>query len=58
MHLEALNYEFYEFLHILKAEIHQSNKIQIPWNGKNGSFTASKFSKIDFTQTLIDTKIV
>ena len=27
-HLEALNFEFCAFLHFLKAEIHQINKIQ------------------------------
>ena len=27
LHLEALNYDFYEFLHFLKAEIYQMNKI-------------------------------
>ena len=26
-HLEALNFDFYEFLHFLKAEIYQMNKI-------------------------------
>ena len=26
-HLEALNFDIYEFLHILKAEIYQNNKI-------------------------------
>ena len=29
-HLEPLNFDFYEFLHFLKAEIHQINKIQSP----------------------------
>ena len=46
-HLVALNFVFCEFLHFLKAEISQINKIQS--KGKHGSFTASKFSKIDFT---------
>ena len=27
-HLEALNFDFHEFLHFLKAEIYQINKIQ------------------------------
>ena len=48
-HLEALNFDTYEFLHISEAEIYQINKILSPWNGKNGSFTTSRFSKIDFT---------
>ena len=29
-HLEAMNFDFYEFLHIFKAEIDQINKIQCP----------------------------
>ena len=29
-HLEALNFDFYEFLHCLKAEISQINQIQAP----------------------------
>ena len=28
-HLEALNFDIYDFLHFLKAEIDQINKIQI-----------------------------
>ena len=30
VHLGALNFDFYEFLHFLKAEIYQINKIQGP----------------------------
>ena len=48
-HLEALKFDFNEFLHFLKAEFYQINKIQSPKNGKNGGFRASRFSKIDFT---------
>ena len=44
-HLEALNFGFYRFLHFLKPEIYQINKIQSPKNGKNGSFRTSRFSK-------------
>ena len=29
-HLEALNFDFHEFLHILEAEKYQINKIQSP----------------------------
>ena len=29
-HLEAVNFDFYEFLHFLKAEIYQMNKIHSP----------------------------
>ena len=28
-HLEAVNFDFYEFLHLLKADIYQRNKIGI-----------------------------
>ena len=39
---------FYEFLY-LNGELYQINKIQSPKNGKNGSFSTSRLSKIDFT---------
>ena len=29
-HLEALNFDLYEFLHFLKDEIYQINHLQIP----------------------------
>ena len=29
-HLEALNFDFYQFLHFLKAEMYQINKILSP----------------------------
>ena len=48
-HFEALNYHFDEFLHFLKAAIYQINRIQSPNDVKNGSFSTSRFSKIDFT---------
>ena len=48
-HLEALNFDFYEILHSLKAEIYQINKIQNPQNGKNGNFRTYRVPKIDFT---------
>ena len=47
-HLEALNFDFDEFLHFLKAEIYQSNKIHSSEKGKNGSFSISRILKIDF----------
>ena len=40
-HLEALNFDFYEFLHYLKAAIYKLNKIQRPKNGKHSSFRTS-----------------
>ena len=48
-HLQALNFDFYEFFHFLKAEIYQINKIQNFKNGKNSSFRTSRWSKIDYT---------
>ena len=48
-HLQALNFDYQEFLHFLKAEVYQINKHLSPENCINGSFTASRFSKIDFT---------
>ena len=48
-HLEALNLDFYEFLHFMKAEMYQNNKIQHPNNCKIGSFSIYRSSKIDFT---------
>ena len=33
-HLEALNLDFYEFLHFLKAKINKINKIQSPKKDK------------------------
>ena len=44
--LESLNFDFYAFLHLLKAEIYI---IQCPKNGKNGRLRTYWFSKIDFT---------
>ena len=55
-YLEALNYDFYEFKHFLKAEIYQFKKILSPKNGKNGNFETSKFSKIDFIHAKIRMK--
>ena len=48
-HLKALNFDFCEFLHFLKAEIYQISKLYSSQNGKNGSFATSTFCKIDFT---------
>ena len=47
--LKALNFDVYVFLQFLNDEIYQIGKIQNPKNGKKGSFSASRFSKIDFT---------
>ena len=37
-HLEALNFDFYKFVHFWKVEIHQIKKIQSPKNGKKKQF--------------------
>jgi len=42
-HLEALNCNFYDFSHFLKAEIHQIDKIQGPKDCKNVTFQVSTF---------------
>jgi len=57
-HSEALNVDFNEFLHFLKAEIYQINQIQSPKNCKNGNFRTSRVSKVDFTQNMRDRKIL
>ena len=46
---EALNFDSYEFLHFLKAEISLINKIQKPKIAKNSIFRTFEFLKIDFT---------
>ena len=46
---EALNLDFCEFLHFLKADKYQIIKIHSPKNCKNGRFCTSRIPKIDFT---------
>ena len=46
---EMLNFEFYEFFHILKAEIDQKSKLIVSKIAKNGIFNSFRISKIDFT---------
>ena len=36
--LEALNFDFFGFLHFLKAKIYQISQIQNPWTCKKGQF--------------------
>ena len=48
-HLEALNFDFYQFLHFWEAEIAQINKLRAPKIAKKGSFRTSRLSNIDFT---------
>ena len=55
---EALNCDFYDFLHFSKAEICQISKIHRMKNGKIGNFKTSKFSKIGFTENLNEKKIL
>ena len=49
IHLEAQEFDFYEFLHFLKAEIYQIHKITVSKMAKNNSFCTSRIHKIDFT---------
>ena len=56
-HLEALNFDSYAFFACLEVEIFQMNKIQSPKNSKNGSFRTFRFSKVNFTKNLNDSKI-
>ena len=46
IHLETQNFDFYEFLHFLKAGNYQLNKSPSPWpwNGKNRNFRTSRLS--------------
>ena len=48
-HFGALNLDFYEFLHFLKAVIDQINKIQGPKNGKTAVLELLESQKFDFT---------
>ena len=48
-HLEALNYDFYEYLHFLKAEIDQKIELKVSKMVRNGSFGTSRIHEIDFT---------
>ena len=45
-HLEALNFEFLYFLHFLKAEIYQMNKIHSPKMAKTAVFALLEFTKL------------
>ena len=47
--LEALKFDFYEFLHLLIPDFYQMDKIHRPQKGKNSNFCTSRISKIDFT---------
>jgi len=57
-HLEALNFDFYEFLHFLKAEIDQKLRCRVSKLAKSGIFRTSSMSKNDFTQNLSDRKML
>ena len=45
-HLEALNYDFIEFLHFWEAEIDQNNKFRAPKIAKKGSFKTYRIPKL------------
>ena len=48
---KAMNFDFDEFLHFLKAEIYQMNKIQSPTahKAKLTVLETSRFFRVDFT---------
>ena len=48
-HSKAQNFDFYEVLHLLKADIDQNHKIHSPQNGKKCRFRTSRFLTLDFT---------
>ena len=48
-HLETLKFDFYEILHFFNPVISLTNKFRSPKMAKNGNFSTSTFSKIDFT---------
>ena len=45
-HLEALNSDFYEFLHSMKAAIYQNQKFKAPKNAKKAFFVLSDPPKL------------
>ena len=45
-HLEALNFDFYEFLHFLKDEIYQTTKFTAPEIAKTAGFTLLESPKL------------
>ena len=47
IHLEGLNFQFYEFLHFVKAENDQKSKLRVSKIAKIGNFRTS--TKADFT---------
>ena len=46
--LEAVNLDFHESLHFLKAEISPTKQFRASKIAKSGIFSTSRFSKIDF----------
>ena len=48
-HLEALNFDCYEFFHFMKDGIYHIRKIQSPVYSKNVIFRTFRSSKTDFT---------
>ena len=48
-HSMDLNFDICEFLHFLKVQIYQIDKIQCPQYCQTCYFRNSRFSKIDFT---------
>ena len=54
-HLQALDFDFYQFLLFVNVKNEQKIKNQ---RLKNGIFITSKYSKVDFTENLKDRKIL
>ena len=57
-HVEALNFDFCEFLHFGKAEIYPNHEFIAPKIAKMTFFEPLTFSKIGFTENLSDRKML
>ena len=57
-HSEALNFEFYEFLHFLKAKMYQKTKFRAPKVAKTAALELLDSAKKIFTQNSSDRKIL
>ena len=51
-HLEPLNFDFYGFLHFLKAKIYQKTKPRALEIAKNSSFRNPRFSERNFKKKI------
>ena len=46
IHLDVMNFDFYDFLHFLKAEIYQKTKFTAPKMAKTAVFGLLEFTKL------------